>query len=99
MTFLGLAGIGDLVLSCESNLSRNRRLGLALAQGTDLPSAIEAIGVVEGAVTAKAVPRLAKELGVGMPICESLHAVLYEGKPPQEAGRDLMARSARPETD
>jgi glycerol-3-phosphate dehydrogenase (NAD(P)+) len=99
MTFLGLAGIGDLVLSCESDLSRNRRLGLALAEGKDLVGAIEAIGVVEGAVTAKAVPRLAQRLGVEMPICESLHAVLYEGKSPQEAGRDLMARSARPEPD
>jgi glycerol-3-phosphate dehydrogenase (NAD(P)+) len=101
MTFLGLAGIGDLVLSCQSDLSRNRRLGLGLglAAGKDLPAAIESIGVVEGAVTAKAIPSLARKLGVEMPISESLYAVLYESKAPAEAGRDLMARAARSEMD
>jgi len=97
-TFLGLAGIGDLVLSCESNLSRNRRLGLALAQGLDLEAALASIeGVVEGAVTARAVPVLAARFGVEMPICEALHAVLCGGKAPADAGRDLMARAAKAE--
>jgi glycerol-3-phosphate dehydrogenase (NAD(P)+) len=100
LTFLGLAGIGDLVLSCESNLSRNRSLGLALAQERSLEEAVEAAaGVVEGVVTARSVPQLARRLGVEMPICESLHAVLFEAKPAVEAVRELMARESRPERD
>ena len=100
LTFLGLAGLGDLVLTCGSNTSRNRRLGLALARDGSLEEALESIdGVVEGVVTARAVPQLARRLGVEMPICESLHAVLFEGKPAAEAGRELMARAARAERD
>jgi glycerol-3-phosphate dehydrogenase (NAD(P)+) len=100
MTFLGLAGIGDLVSSCESNLSRNRRLGLALAQEMPLDEALQSVdGVVEGVATARSVPQLAHRHGVEMPICESLHAVLFEGKTAVEAGRDLMARAARAERD
>jgi glycerol-3-phosphate dehydrogenase (NAD(P)+) len=100
LTFLGLAGMGDLVSSCESNQSRNRRLGLALAQEMSLDEALESIqGVVEGVGTARSVPQLARRLGVEMPICESLHAVLFHGKPAVEAGRELMARAARPERD
>ncbi len=97
-TFLGLAGIGDLVLSCESDLSRNRRLGLALAKGLDLDAARAAVGgVVEGAVTAVAVRRLAAQRGVEMPVCEALYGVLYEGKAPAVAGQELMARAAKAE--
>jgi len=97
-TFLGLAGIGDLVLSCESDLSRNRRLGLALAKGLGLEAALASIeGVVEGAVTARVVPELTRRFGVEMPICEGLHAVLYGGKAAAEAGRELMARAAKDE--
>jgi glycerol-3-phosphate dehydrogenase (NAD(P)+) len=100
MTFLGLAGIGDLVSSCESNLSRNRRLGLALAQEIPLDEALESVdGVVEGVATARSVTQLARRYGVEMPICQSLHAVLFEGKTAVEAGRELMARAARPERD
>jgi glycerol-3-phosphate dehydrogenase (NAD(P)+) len=100
LTFLGLAGIGDLVLSCGSNTSRNRRLGLALAREMSLDEALESIdGVVEGVVTARAVPLLARRLSVEMPICESLHAVLFEGKTAVAAGRELMARAARSERD
>ena len=100
LTFLGLAGLGDLVLTCEGNLSRNRRLGLALAQEMSLDEALESVeGVVEGVVTARAVPQLARRIGVEMPICESLHAVLFEGKTAIEAGRELMARAARAERD
>jgi glycerol-3-phosphate dehydrogenase (NAD(P)+) len=98
MTFLGLAGIGDLVLTCGSDLSRNRRLGLALAEGKTLDESAASIdGVIEGAVTARAVPGLAKRYGVELPICESLYAVLYEAKPPSAAVRDLMARAPRDE--
>jgi glycerol-3-phosphate dehydrogenase (NAD(P)+) len=100
LTFLGLAGLGDLVLTCGSNTSRNRRLGLALAQELSLDEALESIdGVVEGIVTARAVPQLARRIGVEMPICESLHAVLFDGKTAVEAGRELMARAARAERD
>ncbi|HWO71953.1 MAG TPA: NAD(P)H-dependent glycerol-3-phosphate dehydrogenase [Dehalococcoidia bacterium] len=100
LTFLGLAGLGDLVLSCGSNLSRNRRLGLALARDASLSEALASIdGVVEGVVTARAVPVLASRLAVEMPICASLHAVLFEGKSSIEAGRELMARAARQERD
>jgi glycerol-3-phosphate dehydrogenase (NAD(P)+) len=100
LTFLGLAGIGDLVSSCESNLSRNRRLGLALAQDLPLDEALESVeGVVEGVGTTRSVPQLARRFGVEMPICESLHAVLFEGKTAIDAVRELMARAARPERD
>lgn len=98
MTFLGLAGIGDLVLSCGSDLSRNRRLGIALARGLTLDQAIASIdGVVEGVLTAHAIPVLTRRAGVEMPICEALHAVLYGGLPVKDAALALMARSAKPE--
>jgi glycerol-3-phosphate dehydrogenase (NAD(P)+) len=98
LTFLGLAGMGDLILTCESDLSRNRRFGLALAKGLAFDEAIRSVdGVVEGAVTARAVPALARRAGVEMPICASLHAVLYEGKTPGEAVQALMARATKQE--
>ena len=99
LTFQGLAGIGDLVLTCQSDKSRNRRLGQALAKGLDLGQAKQTIGLVEGVVTTRAVPPLAQRQGIEMPICSSLHSVLFEGKSAAEAGRDLMARAARPERD
>lgn len=100
LTFLGLAGVGDVVLTCGSDKSRNRRLGLALAQGQTLKSYVMGLdSVVEGAVTARAVPVLTKRYGVEMPICEALYDVLYGGKPVQEAARELMTRAARPERD
>jgi glycerol-3-phosphate dehydrogenase (NAD(P)+) len=100
LTFLGLAGIGDLILSCESDISRNRRLGLALAKGASVADATSAIdGVVEGAVTARAVPVLARKYGVELPICGALYAVLYDGLSPEKAVRELMARASRPELD
>jgi glycerol-3-phosphate dehydrogenase (NAD(P)+) len=99
MTFMGLAGIGDIILSCGSDQSRNRRLGLALAKGQTLKSYIMGLdGVVEGAVTAQAIPVLTKRYGVEMPISEALHGVLYGGKPVQEAVQELMNRAARPES-
>jgi glycerol-3-phosphate dehydrogenase (NAD(P)+) len=100
LTFLGLAGIGDLVLTCEGNLSRNRRLGLAIAQESSLEEALAASeGVVEGVVTARAIPQLVAKYGVAMPICQSLHSVLFDEKPAVEAVRELMARATRPELD
>jgi glycerol-3-phosphate dehydrogenase (NAD(P)+) len=100
LTFLGLAGMGDLILSCESDISRNRRLGLALAKGASVEAATSGIdGVVEGAVTARAVPVLARKYGVELPLCAALYAVLYEGLAPEKAVRELMARASRPELD
>jgi glycerol-3-phosphate dehydrogenase (NAD(P)+) len=100
LTFLGLAGMGDLVASCQSNQSRNHALGVALAQNMSLEEAIEAsAGVVEGVGTARALPRLAARYNVSMPICESLYSILFEAKTAVEAGRDLMSRATRPERD
>jgi glycerol-3-phosphate dehydrogenase (NAD(P)+) len=97
-TCLGLAGIGDVILTCQSNLSRNRRLGLALAGGLSLKDALASVeGVVEGAVTARATPLLAKRFGVEMPICEGLYRVLYEGLDPREAVSELMSRDTKAE--
>jgi glycerol-3-phosphate dehydrogenase (NAD(P)+) len=98
LTFLGLAGMGDLVSSCFSDLSRNRRLGLALGRGAGLDEALAGIdGTVEGALTARALPVLVRDSGVEMPICQALHAVLYEGLPVRQAVDALMSRAAKPE--
>jgi glycerol-3-phosphate dehydrogenase (NAD(P)+) len=92
-TFMGLAGVGDLVLTCTDNLSRNRRFGLALARGTDAESALREIGqVVEGYFAARAVREVAAEHGVDMPIIEQIYRVLYEGLQPRDAVRELMQR-------
>jgi glycerol-3-phosphate dehydrogenase (NAD(P)+) len=98
MTFLGLAGIGDLIATCESDLSRNRRLGLAIAQGQSLEEALAGIdGVVEGVGTARAARLLAHRHGVEMPIAEELCAVLFEGKDPAQSMVDLMRRPPKEE--
>jgi len=93
-TFMGLAGMGDLVLTCTDNLSRNRRMGLALANGMTVEDAQEEIQqVVEGVLAAKAVREVAANLGVEMPICEEIYRILYEGVPPADAVRALMSRA------
>jgi glycerol-3-phosphate dehydrogenase (NAD(P)+) len=93
-TFMGLAGMGDLVLTCTDNLSRNRRMGLKLAEGKSIEQAAEEIGqVVEGIPAAHAVHQVAQHLAVDMPIIDSINAVLYEGKSPREAVSELMQRS------
>jgi glycerol-3-phosphate dehydrogenase (NAD(P)+) len=97
-TFMGLSGMGDLVLTCTDDQSRNRRLGLALAKGRSLQQALEEIGqAVEGAHTAREVARRAKALGVEMPITEQVRRVLDEGLAPLEAVHELMARSVKAE--
>jgi len=97
-TFQGLAGLGDLVLTCTDDQSRNRRLGLALAAGQDMQSAQAAIGqVVEGVAAAAAVHRLAKRLGVDMPITEQIYRILHEHLPPRVAVEALMARALKSE--
>lgn len=93
-TFSGLAGMGDLVLTCTDSLSRNRRMGLALASGKTIAEAQEEIQqVVEGVLAAEAVHEVAQGLGVEMPICEEIYRILYQSVPPHEAVRNLMTRA------
>ena len=92
-TFMGMAGLGDLVLTCTDNQSRNRRFGLALGKGTSVDNAMEEIGqVVEGYRNTEEVVILARKLNVEMPICEQIYAVLYEGKSPKDAALALLGR-------
>jgi glycerol-3-phosphate dehydrogenase (NAD(P)+) len=99
-TFMGLAGLGDLVLTCTDDQSRNRRLGLALAEGRSAEDALKAIGQeVEGVVTVRAVHRMAREHQIEMPISEQVHAVLYEGQTPDAATRRLLERAGKSELD
>ena len=97
-TFMGLAGLGDLVLTCTDDQSRNRRMGLLLADGRSLQGALEEIGqVVEGVATAREVARRAEKHGVEMPIVEQVRQVVDEGLAPAEAVRNLLAREQKPE--
>ncbi|WP_158768768.1 NAD(P)H-dependent glycerol-3-phosphate dehydrogenase [Paraglaciecola sp. L1A13] len=92
-TFMGMAGLGDLVLTCTDNQSRNRRFGLALGAGKSIDDAIEEIGqVVEGYRNTKEVHQLAARHNVEMPICEQIYKVLYEAKPAREAALALLGR-------
>ncbi len=97
-TFMGLSGIGDLILTCTDDQSRNRRFGLALGRGQPRDAAIHDIGqVVEGVRTAGEVHALARQQGVEMPICEQVYAVVALGLSPREALERLMARSRKVE--
>lgn len=100
LTLMGLAGLGDLVLTCTGDLSRNRRVGLGLGQGKTLPVILEELGqVAEGVVTARSAWALAENAGVEMPITEQVYRMLYEEKPVWEALRDLSGRARRGEKD
>jgi len=97
-TFMGLACMGDLVLTCTDNLSRNRRMGLALASGMTVDEAKEEIQqVVEGVMAAEAVKEVADQLGIEMPICQQVYQILYEGTSPREAVEALMGRELKSE--
>lgn len=97
-TFMGMAGLGDLILTCTDNQSRNRRFGLALGQGLDVDSAQQQIGqVVEGYRNTKEVYMLAKRSGIEMPITEQIYQVLYENKNVKEAAMALLGREQRAE--
>ncbi|HEH9395800.1 MULTISPECIES: NAD(P)H-dependent glycerol-3-phosphate dehydrogenase [Aeromonas] len=97
-TFMGMAGLGDLVLTCTDNQSRNRRFGLALGAGKSVDTAMAEIGqVVEGYRNTKEVHLLAARCGVEMPICEQIFQVLYQGKNPKEAAIALLSRDKRDE--
>jgi glycerol-3-phosphate dehydrogenase (NAD(P)+) len=99
-TLMGLAGIGDLVLTCTGDLSRNRRFGIALGQGRDREQAVAEIGqVVEGIKTAEETMRLAERADVEMPIAEQVHGILFKGWNARKGVRVLMERELKRETE
>src|ERR1700675_3899884 len=99
-TFMGLAGLGDLVLTCTDDQSRNRRFGIALGQGQSRVQAQSAIHqVVEGVPAARAVRDVAQRLSVEMPICREIYHIVYENKPVRDAVQELMGREMRSETE
>lgn len=97
-SFTGLTGIGDLIVTCASVHSRNRRAGYLIGQGKSVQEAMDEVKmVVEGVYSAKAAARLAEKYNVSMPIVEEVNRVLFEGKSPAEAVDDLMLRESRSE--
>ena len=99
-TFMGLAGLGDLVLTCTDDQSRNRRLGLALGRGRTMQEAQGGIQqVVEGVLASRAVCAVAERLSVDMPICREIYRVMHEDKPVRDAVQELMGREMRSETE
>jgi glycerol-3-phosphate dehydrogenase (NAD(P)+) len=98
LTFAGLSGIGDLIATCSSGLSRNHQVGVGLASGKPLAEVLSAMSeVAEGVDTTRAAIELAHRSGVEMPIAEQMHEVLFKGKSPVDAVRDLMVREPRME--
>jgi glycerol-3-phosphate dehydrogenase (NAD(P)+) len=99
-TFAGLAGLGDLVLTCTGSLSRNRAVGVAIGQGQTLEQALAGKDTVaEGVLNAQSARALAERAGVEMPIVEATHRILFDGQPPVEAIAELMRRELRAERD
>ena len=98
-TMSGLAGLGDLVLTCTGGLSRNRTVGVELGRGRKLPEIITGMHgmVAEGVFTTHAAVGLARSHHIEMPITEQMHAILHNGKSPSDAIRDLMTRSVKSE--
>ena len=100
LTMMGLAGLGDLVLTCTGELSRNRRVGVALGQGKSLTTILAELGeVAEGGGTAEAALLLAQRVGVELPITEQVDAMLRQGRSPAAALARLLGRERRPERD
>ncbi len=98
LSIAGLAGLGDLVLTCTGELSRNRTVGFELGRGKKLDEVLSALGhVAEGVRTAKSVHDLAQRLDVDLPICNEVYRVLYEGKSPQRAVEDVLTRPLKRE--
>ncbi len=97
-TFAGLSGVGDLIVTCFSEHSRNHRVGLALGKGQTLEEAVSSLGMVaEGVPNTLSIHQAARKAGVRTPIIDAVHSVLYEGKPTAVAMRDLLNRDPRPE--
>jgi glycerol-3-phosphate dehydrogenase (NAD(P)+) len=100
LTFSGLAGLGDLILTCTGDLSRNRRVGIKMAEGKSLRTIMKEVGqVAEGIRTTKSAYLLAKKLKVDVPILTEAYLAMYEGKSPETAIRDLLARDPQWERD
>jgi glycerol-3-phosphate dehydrogenase (NAD(P)+) len=98
-TFMGLTGMGDLILTCTGDLSRNRQVGLGVAAGKSLDTIVAELGhVAEGVRCVQAVGALAQRLGVAMPIVDAVARVLFAGESPQQAIQQLLAREARDES-
>ncbi len=98
LTFMGLAGLGDLVLTCTGDLSRNRTVGLRLGAGESLEAILaDTRQVAEGIRTTRSVRDLSRRIGVEMPIVEQVHAMLYEAKDPRVVVDELMTRESKPE--
>lgn len=98
-TFAGLSGMGDLVVTCGSMHSRNRRAGILIGQGFSAEEAVKQVGTVEGYLAARAAWQLARRAGVDMPIVEQCYCICYEGRPAREAIEALMTRPKRLESD
>jgi len=97
-TFMGLAGLGDVVLTCTDDQSRNRRFGLLLAAGRSVDAALAEVGqVVEGYLAARAVRAVAQREGIEMPICDGIYRLLYEGLPAREVVKALLSRPIKAE--
>jgi glycerol-3-phosphate dehydrogenase (NAD(P)+) len=97
-TFSGLSGVGDLILTCTGDLSRNHTVGMKLGQGMTLDAILSEMKMVaEGVKTAKSVYNLSRKVDVEMPICHAIYKILYEGLSPQMASRELMARDLKKE--
>ncbi len=99
-TFTGLAGVGDLIVTCTSMHSRNRRAGILIGQGKDVQEAMKEVGaVVEGYYAAKSAYELGKQEGIDMPITEAAYRVLYEGADVKEAVKGLLSRQRKAESE
>lgn len=99
-TFSGLSGVGDLIVTCFSEHSRNHRVGFAIGKGQSLDAAVNSLGMVaEGVPNALSIYETARKIDVRTPIIDAVHAVLYQNKPADLAMRDLLRRDPRPETD
>jgi len=100
LTFSGLAGLGDLVLTCTGDLSRNRMVGLKIAESVPIKEIVSSMRMIaEGIETCKAATMLARRVGVEMPITNEVYRIVYEGKDPRKAVKDLMARQLRGELE
>ena len=100
LTFSGLAGMGDLVLTCTGDLSRNRTVGVEIGRGKSLENVVGGMKTVaEGVKTCRSAYMLGAKIGVDMPITGQVYEVLYENKTPQDAVRDLMGRELKKEIE
>jgi glycerol-3-phosphate dehydrogenase (NAD(P)+) len=97
-TFAGLSGVGDLIVTCFSEHSRNHRVGLALGKGRTLEEAVASLGMVaEGVPNTRSIHEAARKTSVRTPIIDAMHAILYQNKPASDAMRELLGRDPRPE--